>query len=212
MKAKRAAHEVDRATIEENATTPEIKAFALSFNSILESRGIHQEEVARKTGIATGSISGYRNGTKEPRLSRIVKMADALGVDVDRLVRGVSCKHSNIHKVTSLSEKAISTLELASLEKRRLWGEVLSELITHPWILDALHAYFYLDIDSIATWDEDERAKGNYKTRSEYEKLVALADSKRGQQITIAAASLGDALLLKAEGELRKLKDEVRTG
>lgn len=210
MARTRIPHEVDNETIKENASTPEIKRFAETFNSILIKRKIHQDDLASATGIATGGISAYRNGKKEPRLSTILKIADHLNVDCDYLIRGVSKEHLDIHKTTGLSDAATDTLKYADDKHRQRWAEVLNAIIVRPWILDALHAYLYLNIDRIAKWDEEVRENGGYKATDNYERRVALADSKQGKTVDIDASVLDDALLLAVEGELRKLKEGLK--
>lgn len=113
---------------------------------------------------------------------------------------------------TGLSEKSVSQLKNTSPQNRQKWGRALSDLITHPWILDALHAYLHLNIDRVAKWDEEVRASGGYKTTDNYERRVALADSKQGKTVDVDASILGDALLLAVEGELRKLKEGLKNG
>lgn len=93
-------YELDSVTIEENANSPEMATFAKTLNSILIENGIQQRDLAKETGIATGSISAYRNGIKEPRLSAIIKMADCLGVDCHYLMTGVKVEnksHNIVH-------------------------------------------------------------------------------------------------------------------
>lgn len=212
MERTRIPHEVDSEVIKKNASTPEIQRFAEIFNSILSERRIHQDDLASALGIATGSVSAYRNGKKEPRLSVILKIANYLNVDCNYLLRGISSDQLDIYDVTALSPGAISQLKNTSPQNRQKWGRVLSDLITNPWILDALHAYLYLNIDRVAKWDEEVRASGGYKTTDNYERRVALADSKQGKTVDVDASILGDALLLAVEGELRKLKEGLKNG
>ena len=78
MSRKRIPHEVDTAAIEENAQSPEMAIFAKTLNALLVEKNVHQDDMARALGISTGSISSWRNGKKEPRLSMIIKIADYL--------------------------------------------------------------------------------------------------------------------------------------
>jgi transcriptional regulator with XRE-family HTH domain len=45
-----------------------------------------QEELARATGLQTGTISRIETGYHHPQLATIVKIANALEVDLDDLV------------------------------------------------------------------------------------------------------------------------------
>ena len=111
MPRKRTTHEVDSATIEENAQSPEMAMFAKTLNTLLVEKSIHQEDMAQALGVATGSISSWRNGKKEPRLSMIVKIADYLGVDCHYLMTGVQAKNYVCSNELGLSEKAIEKLK-----------------------------------------------------------------------------------------------------
>ena len=48
---------------------------------------ITQKQLADMTGITEASISRYVNGSREPRANSIVKLADALGVTTDYLLK-----------------------------------------------------------------------------------------------------------------------------
>lgn len=129
MPRKRIPHEVDDAKIEENAQgRPELIPFAKTLNSLLNEMGIHQEDMAQALGIASGSISAYRNGKKEPRLFMIVKMADYLGVDCHYLMTGIQAKNRVSSKELGLSEKAVNAIKAS-----RGWGmDVLNCFLENP--------------------------------------------------------------------------------
>lgn len=207
MARTRIPHEVDSEIIKKNASTPEIQRFAETFNSILSERKIHQDDLADALGISTGSVSAYRNGKKEPRLSVILKIANYLNVDCNYLLRGVSSEQLDIYDVTALSPGAILQLKNTTPQNRQKWGRVLSDLITHPWILDALHAYLYNDIDSVGRWNGSPNDKFEGKPPDGYERVVVLTDSKRGGRVFIDSATLEDAILLKVEGDIRRIKE-----
>ena len=50
--------------------------------------GISQAELARCSGLTPVSISRYVNGSRIPKLSAAVNVANALGVSVDWLIGG----------------------------------------------------------------------------------------------------------------------------
>lgn len=112
MSRKRITHEVDDAVIEKNAGgRPEVAIFAKTLNRLLVEKGIHQEDLAEALGISTGSISSYRNGSKEPRLGMIVKIANFLGVDCHYLMTGVQAKNYVCSNELGLSENAIEEIK-----------------------------------------------------------------------------------------------------
>lgn len=118
MPRKRIPHEVDDAEIEKNAQgRPELITFSKTLNSLLIEKNIYQEDMAQALDISTGSISSYRNGKKEPRLSMIIKIADYLGVDCHYLITGIQAKNRVSSKELGLSEKAIN-----AIKESRGWG------------------------------------------------------------------------------------------
>lgn len=100
--------------IDDNAQSPEIAVFAKTLNRLMVERNVHQDDMAQSLGIATGSISAYRNGKKEPRLSMIVKIAAYLNVDCHYLMTGIQAKNYICSNELGLSEKAISRLHEVS--------------------------------------------------------------------------------------------------
>lgn len=118
MPRKRIPHGVDDAEIEKNAQCrPELITFAKTLDFLLIEKSIHQEDMAQALDISTGSISSYRNGKKEPRLSMIIKIADYLGVDCHYLMTGIQAKNRVSSKELGLSEKAIN-----AIKESRGWG------------------------------------------------------------------------------------------
>lgn len=119
QRKKREPHSVDYPDIEENAknhskgdraAAKALATFAMTLNRELEQQGIDQELMAKDLGIATGSISNYRNGKADPSLTRIRKIASYLHVDCSYLMTGVSAKNHTVHSDLGLSEEAIQVL------------------------------------------------------------------------------------------------------
>jgi len=48
-------------------------------------RGVTQEDLATDSGIDRGYISGVERGVRNPSVSVLVRIADAIGVDVSEL-------------------------------------------------------------------------------------------------------------------------------
>lgn len=175
-----------------------------------ERAGLAQRELAAKVQTSRETVNMWERGTRMIKGDDIAHIADALGTTCDYLLRGVSSSHIDIHKATALNDAAINTFKYADDKHRQRWAEVLNAIIVRPWILDALHAYLYLNIDRVAKWDEEVRASGGYKATDNYERRVALADSKQGETVDVDASVLDNALLLAVEGELRKLKEGLK--
>ena len=54
---------------------------------LCKQKGITQKQLAELTGITEASISRTVNGGREPRANSILKLADALGVTTDYLLK-----------------------------------------------------------------------------------------------------------------------------
>lgn len=175
-----------------------------------ERAGLAQRELAGKVQTSRETVNMWENGARMIKGDDIARLADALGTTCDFLLRGVSSDQLDINSVTALNGKAIATLKYLSDEHRQRWGGVLSALITHPQILDALYYYLNYDIDSAASWNADERAKGNYVPTDNYERLAPLADSKKGRILAVDASILAEAILLSAMKDIRKIKEECK--
>lgn len=62
---------------------------------VLTSKGMSQADICRLTGLDSGKVSQVVSGrTKDPRISTIVPIAQALNVSLDFLVFGESAKAS----------------------------------------------------------------------------------------------------------------------
>lgn len=59
----------------------------LNLATIRKEKGLTQEQLANKVGVKNTSICNYETGTREPNLSTAAKLASALGVTVDELLK-----------------------------------------------------------------------------------------------------------------------------
>ena len=53
---------------------------------MIDKQGLRQSDLSELSGIATGTISGYRNGEKEPTITNLRKITQALNVSADYLL------------------------------------------------------------------------------------------------------------------------------
>lgn len=65
-------------------------SFKDNLKKIRESKGLTQKEVADKLGIFVQSYSRYENTDQEPKLNRVVEIANILNVSLDELVFGIN--------------------------------------------------------------------------------------------------------------------------
>lgn len=56
------------------------------FEILLAERGVTAYQVAKATGISTGSLSDWKNGRSSPKVEKLQKIATYFGVSVDYLL------------------------------------------------------------------------------------------------------------------------------
>lgn len=56
------------------------------FEALLAERGVTAYQVAKATGISTGSLSDWKNGRSSPKVEKLQKIAAYFGVSVDYLL------------------------------------------------------------------------------------------------------------------------------
>lgn len=69
-----------------------LKNIGINIKSERLRRGISQEELAEKCDISRNSVSLIETGKINPTIIRVIDIADALGVDIDDLVKDAKAK------------------------------------------------------------------------------------------------------------------------
>jgi transcriptional regulator with XRE-family HTH domain len=64
--------------------------FGNNLKRLRDAAGLTHLRLSLESGVTAGSISNYENGLTDPRLTTIVRLAEALGVDPAELVRGIT--------------------------------------------------------------------------------------------------------------------------
>lgn len=67
-------------------------SFAANLAAVRDARGYSNEELARLAGLDVAAIYRLADGTYWPKLSSVLKLADALDVEATVLVRGLSAR------------------------------------------------------------------------------------------------------------------------
>ena len=67
--------------------TSESKKLGKNLKIIRTAKGITQGDISRKLGFGRGYVSNIENGKTNPTLSTIAKLAKAIGVSVDELLK-----------------------------------------------------------------------------------------------------------------------------
>ena len=208
---------VIRDNIAQTGGSEERLRFAISLNTLLASKGIDQKDFALMVGTTKASISEYCTGRTDPKLTMIVRMAAALGVDCNRLLTGIDTEYKEINETTGLSQKAIETLQGISkhcesphFSKIELVNAFLeTEMQTLETAVEGLE---YCFCDAIA----ESIAVVNGQHTVHDRKAVPVSDNPFGldQRLVVSKQQYGNYLLSRvAESVVKKLqglcKDKV---
>lgn len=102
----------------------EFKAIGNRIQQALEIRGMRQSELSGKTGIAKSSISEYIAGKNDPKQKKLLKIANALDVNVEWLL-GTCDRMDRISTIIDFTDR-----EKEMVESYRRLDEHSKELIS----------------------------------------------------------------------------------
>lgn len=182
------------------------KVFADRIGDLISESGLRIHDLSKKIGKSAGALSNYQNDSAEAGIDALYKIAVYFGVSSDYLIGLSDFALSNedtrfIRKKTGLSEHTVS--RLMQDDKRDKWAEVIDQLILHPGILDALHAYLFFDVDYFATV-EDGKASDDHK------KVMVLGDSAQKKVVQVYPRMMDGALQLEVQRELSDIKQQLK--
>ena len=63
--------------------------FTMNLKKLMIEREMTAADIARKTGMTQATLSRYINDKRIPRLNSVIKIAKALNVPIELLVKGV---------------------------------------------------------------------------------------------------------------------------
>lgn len=66
---------------------PLARRFAANLTELIEATGLSRRELAERSGLTHGSIGQFMSGEREPSLSSVLKLMDAIPVKFERLVK-----------------------------------------------------------------------------------------------------------------------------
>ena len=69
-----------------------LKQFGLRVRQLREARGWSQEDFAEKADLHRTYISGIERGTRNPTLTVLARIADGLGIPLNKLLENLSKK------------------------------------------------------------------------------------------------------------------------
>jgi len=68
---------------------PDLLAFGIAVRKVRQAKGLSQEDLAEKADLDRTYISGIERGLRNPTLLSSLCIANALGVTLDKLVKGI---------------------------------------------------------------------------------------------------------------------------
>ena len=63
--------------------------FAMNLKKLMIEREMTAADIARKTGMTQATLSRYINGKRIPNINSVIKIAKALNVPIELLMKGV---------------------------------------------------------------------------------------------------------------------------
>ena len=180
--------------------------FPSRLRGLIESRKTTITALANVLKISRQSVSQYQDGTGQPNVDKLCKIAQHFNVSTDYLVGLSSIPSTNndtrdICERTGLSEHTVSSL--MQDDKRDTWAEVIDQLVLHPGVLDALHAYLFFDVDYFATVEDG-------KASDDHRKVMVLGDSAQGKVVPVYPRMMDGALQLEVQRELSDIKRQLK--
>lgn len=106
------------------------KEIGLRISNAREKSGMSQNELADKLGVNRVTLTYWENGTRDIKTTDIVRLADALDVSCDYLLRGVSAESISVNDELGLSEKAVQVLKTVNNLKKawKVYDKVASSI------------------------------------------------------------------------------------
>lgn len=179
--------------------------FPTRLRGLIESRKTTITALANVLKISRQSVSQYQDGTGQPNVDKLCRIAQHFNVSTDYLVGLSSVPSTNndtrdICEKTGLSEHTIS--RLMQDDKRNRWAEVIDQLLLHPGLLEALHIFLFFDIDYFSTLDSNDRKAA----------VVLRTDTKGMEKsgVPVYPRMMDGALMLEVQRELSDIKRQLK--
>ena len=101
-------------------------AFSQNLSEKRVNHGLSQKAMAESIGVAQSTYSLYEKGSREPNISKIIKIAEVLSVSVDDLFGVSSCNDSLFDLIDKLD--AGDRGEVAGMVKQMLKSDKYKEV------------------------------------------------------------------------------------
>lgn len=180
--------------------------FPYQLRELRKKAGVSQDKMAQSLGLSKSTLGLYETGDTLPDARTLRDIAVFFNVSTDYLVGLSSIPSTNndtrdICEKTGLSEHTVS--RLMQDDKRGRWAEVIDQLVLHPGVLDALHAYLFFDVDYFATVEDG-------KASDDHRKVMVLGDSAQGKIVPVYPHMMDSALMLEVQRELSDIRKRLK--
>ena len=182
--------------------------FPSRLRKLIEARGTTITALAKELKISRQAVSQYADGSAQPNIEKIALIARFFNVSSDYLIglsdlEVVNIKTREICEKTGLSEASINRLMSAVKRKKTTWAAVINQFLLQPRILDALHAYLFIKVDSFAVIEDS-------KISDDRLGMIALVDDEAGRCAVMTPDMMDGAMQIEIQKELFDLKQQIK--
>lgn len=139
-----------------------------------KSVNLSQCGLAGNVGLKRGNIASYENGSAEPRLENLIKIADFFNIRVDYLLCKNLVEHfNNKPPILKNGIKDIDVHKLSLESRHEIAAKYLSRADQYKTIINGLHNCHCYRMDNL---DVNELPKGLQRIALNHEELLEVAE------------------------------------
>lgn len=111
-----------------NDYSKKYKAIGSNVRMVREAAGISQTELANRIGSNKSAVSRYENGTQKPSLDTLMRVADALSVDLIELMKEetVSLHGNTVREIDCIQELNINLTNMNPTTRKNFIRSVIA--------------------------------------------------------------------------------------
>lgn len=87
------------------------------FERLCQEKGVKPYHVSKETGVATATLTEWKNGTYTPKIEKLQKIADFFGVSADYLLTG---KEKNGPMLTMIEQQLLDDYRSLSAYQKKI--------------------------------------------------------------------------------------------
>lgn len=133
-----------------------------------------QEELADKVGLNRGNIASYENGTAEPKICNLVKLAHLFNIPV------FSLTHSNLRDEATIEQVLVKDTNGFTQPGPDLLGHFLKEADDFQQAVKGLHCLFRLKTKNVSELPEEALF-----LKDQFEQLYSLCEQLMSSHIEL---------------------------